>query len=45
MLRLDDLTIKEATEFLWGSPNTFCNWGREDKIPEHRHSINNYRLY
>ena len=46
MLRLDEfLTVKEAAEFLGVSPNTVRNWGREDKIPEHRHPINNYRLY
>lgn len=46
MLRLDEfLTVKEAVEFLGVSPNTIRNWGREAKIPEHRHPINNYRLY
>ena len=46
MLRLDEfLTVKEAAEFLGVSPNTIRNWGREAKIPEHRHPINNYRLY
>lgn len=46
MLRLDEfLTVKEAAEFLGVAPNTIRNWGREAKIPEHRHPINNYRLY
>lgn len=46
MLRLDEFrTVKEAVEFLGVSPNTIRNWGREAKIPEHRHPINNYRLY
>jgi MerR family copper efflux transcriptional regulator len=46
MLRLDEfLTVKDAAEFLGVSPNTIRNWGREGKIPEHRHPINNYRLY
>jgi DNA (cytosine-5)-methyltransferase 1 len=46
MLRLDEfLTVKEAAEFLGVSPNTIRNWGRESKIPEHRHPLNNYRLY
>ena len=46
MLRLDEfLTVKEAAEFLGVSPNTIRNWGREAKIPEHRHPVNNYRLY
>ena len=46
MLRLDEfLTVKEAADFLGVSPNTVRNWGREAKIPEHRHPINNYRLY
>ena len=46
MERLDDyLRIQEAAEFLGVSPNTLRNWGREDKIPEFRHPVNNYRLY
>ncbi len=46
MLRLDDfLTVHGAAEFLGVSPNTIRNWGREAKIPEHRHPVNNYRLY
>jgi MerR family transcriptional regulator, copper efflux regulator len=39
------LRIREAAEFLGVSPNTLRNWGREDKIPEFRHPVNNYRLY
>jgi DNA (cytosine-5)-methyltransferase 1 len=46
MDRLDDyLRIQEAAEFLGVSPNTLRNWGRENKIPEFRHPVNNYRLY
>ncbi len=46
MLRLDDfLTVTAAAEFLGVSPNTIRNWGREAKIPEHRHPVNNYRLF
>ena len=46
MLRLDDfLTVKEAAELLGVSVNTIRNWGRESKIPEHRHPVNNYRLF
>ena len=46
MDRLDGyLRIREAAEFLGVSPNTLRNWGREDKIPEFRHPLNNYRLY
>ncbi len=46
MERLDDyLRIREAAEFLGVSPNTLRNWGREDKITEFRHPVNNYRLY
>lgn len=46
MLRLDDfLTVHEAAGFLGVSANTIRNWGREAKIPERRHPINNYRLY
>ena len=39
------LRIKEAAEYLGVSPNTLRNWGRDGKILEHRHPVNNYRLY
>jgi MerR family transcriptional regulator, copper efflux regulator len=39
------LTIAEAAAFLGVTPNTLRNWGREEKIVEHRHPVNNYRLY
>ena len=46
MEKLDGyLRIKEAAEFLGVSPNTLRNWGRDGKILEHRHPMNNYRLY
>ena len=46
MKRLDGyLRIKEAAEYLGVSTNTLRNWGRSEKIAEHRHSVNNYRLY
>src|SRR3954447_8870880 len=46
MERLDGyLRIQEAAEFLGVSPNTLRNWGRDSKIPEFRHPLNNYRLY
>lgn len=46
MERLDDyLRIKEAAEYLGVAPNTLRNWGRDGKIIEHRHPVNNYRLY
>jgi DNA (cytosine-5)-methyltransferase 1 len=46
MDKLDDyLRIQEAAEFLGVSPNTLRNWGREEKVPEFRHPVNNYRLY
>ena len=46
MERLDGyLRIREAAEFLGVSPNTLRNWGREQKVPEYRHPMNNYRLY
>jgi MerR family copper efflux transcriptional regulator len=41
----DYLRIQEAAAFLGVSPNTLRNWGREDKFPEFRHPVNNYRLY
>jgi DNA (cytosine-5)-methyltransferase 1 len=44
--KLDDyLRIREAAAFLGVSPNTLRNWGREQKIAELRHPVNNYRLY
>lgn len=46
MLKLDGyLRIKEAAEYLGVSPNTLRNWGRDGRIQEHRHPVNNYRLY
>jgi DNA (cytosine-5)-methyltransferase 1 len=39
------LRIQEAAAFLGVSPNTLRNWGRDEKIPEFRHPVNNYRLY
>jgi DNA (cytosine-5)-methyltransferase 1 len=39
------LRIREAADFLGVSPNTLRNWGREERIPEFRHPVNNYRLY
>jgi MerR family copper efflux transcriptional regulator len=46
MQKLDGyLRIKEAAAYLGVSPNTLRNWGRAGKITEHRHPVNNYRLY
>lgn len=46
MMRLDAyLHVAEAAAFLGVSPNTLRNWGREEKIREYRHPVNNYRLY
>ena len=46
MQKLDGyLRIKEAAEFLGVAPNTLRNWGRDGRIPEYRHPVNNYRLY
>lgn len=46
MEKLDEyLRIKEAAEYLGVSPNTLRNWGRDGRISEHRHPVNNYRLY
>ena len=44
MEKLDGyLRIKEAAEYLGVSANTLRNWGRDEKITEHRHPMNNYR--
>ena len=46
MEKLDEyLRIKEAAEYLGVSPNTLRNWGKDGRISEHRHPVNNYRLY
>jgi MerR family copper efflux transcriptional regulator len=46
MDRLDDyLRIREAAAFLGVAPNTLRKWGRDEKVPEFRHPVNNYRLY
>ena len=46
MEKLDGyLRIQEAAQFLGVSPNTLRNWGRGGKMTEHRHPMNNYRLY
>ena len=46
MAKLDSyLTVTEAAEHLGVSANTIRNWGRDGKLPEHRHPINNYRLF
>ena len=46
MAKLDSFfTVTEAAEYLGVSPNTIRNWGRDGKIKEHRHPINNYRLF
>ncbi len=46
MPKLDGyLRIKEAAEYLGVSPNTLRNWGRNGKLTERRHPINDYRLY
>ncbi|MCC7419298.1 MAG: helix-turn-helix domain-containing protein [Planctomycetaceae bacterium] len=41
----DFLQVQEVAKLLGVSPNTVRNWGREDKLPEFRHPVNNYRLY
>lgn len=46
MDRLDGyLRVREAAKFLGVAPNTLRNWGREEKVTEFRHPVNNYRLY
>jgi len=46
MAKLDSfLTVKEAADYLGVSPNTIRNWGADGRIKEHRHPINNYRLF
>ena len=46
MPKLDQyMTIKQAAEYLGVAPNTLRNWGRSNKIKEHRNPLNGYRLY
>ncbi len=46
MPKLDEyVRIAEAAEYLGVCRNTLRNWGRTGKIPEHRHPVNNYRLF
>lgn len=46
MLANDEfLTVKDTAERLGVSPNTVRAWGATGKIPEYRHSLNNYRLF
>lgn len=37
--------VKEAAELLGVSPNTIRAWGASGKLIEHRHPVNNYRLF
>ena len=39
------LQVSEAAELLGVSPNTVRNWGRDGKVTEYRHAVNNYRLF
>ena len=39
------LLIADAAQFLGVSQNTLRAWGKDGKIPEHRHPLNRYRLY
>lgn len=46
MHKLDQfLKIHEAAKYLGVCRNTLRNWCRHGKIPEHRHPVNNYRLF
>jgi len=46
MPRLDEyVRINEAAKYLGVCRNTLRSWGRTGKIPEHRHPVNNYRLF
>ena len=46
MPKLDDyMQIAEAAEYLGVCHNTLRNWGKQGRIKEYRHPVNNYRLY
>jgi len=39
------LLVKEVARLLGVSPNTVRAWADSGKLPEHRHPVNNYRLF
>jgi len=39
------LLVKEVARILGVSPNTVRTWADSGKLPEHRHPVNNYRLF
>ena len=41
----DFLLVKEVARLLKVSPNTVRAWADSGKLPEHRHPVNNYRLF
>jgi excisionase family DNA binding protein len=41
----DFLLVKEVARLLKVSPNTVRSWADSGKLPEHRHPVNNYRLF
>ncbi len=44
--RLDDyVRVGEAAELLGVSSGTVRNWARSGKLREHRHPLNDYRLF
>ena len=46
MPKLDEyVRIAEAAEYIGVHHNTLRNWGRNGRIPEYRHPVNNYRLF
>ena len=46
MPKLDKhVRIAEAAEYFGVHHNTLRNWGHTGKIPEYRHTVNNYRLF
>ena len=46
MPKLDEyVRINQAANILGVCRNTLRNWGQAGKITEHRHPVNNYRLF
>ncbi len=41
----DYLRVGEAAELLGVSPGTVRNWARNGDLREHRHPVNDYRLF
>ncbi len=44
-IRDEFVLVKEAAELLGVCPNTIRSWGASGKLTEHRHPVNDYRMF